>query len=178
MDVTAIALGMVFGFSLERGGMAYAPKLAGQFTGTDFTVLKVMFTAIVTAMLGLFWLGRAGVVDVAQMYVPDTYLPAQIVGGLVFGAGFATAGLCPGTSCVAAATGRLDGLAVMIGLAIGVFAFHEGFALARPLYDAVPLGPATVPSTLRMPDGVVVGVTVLLALAAFRIARAVEQRSS
>jgi uncharacterized protein len=177
MDLTAIALGMVFGFCLERGGMAYAPKLAGQFTGTDFTVLRVMFTAIVTAMLGLFWLGRLGFVDVSQMYVPDTYLPAQAVGGLVFGVGFATAGLCPGTSCVAAATGRLDGLAVMLGLAIGVLAFHEGFTLAHPLYDAAPLGPATVASALKLSDGVAVCLTALVALAAFGVARLLERRS-
>jgi uncharacterized protein len=177
MGLTAIALGIAFGFCLERGGMAYAPKLAGQFMGTDFTVLRVMFTAIITAMLGLFWLGHAGIVDVSQMYVPDTYLPAQAVGGLLFGVGFATAGLCPGTSCVAAATGRLDGLAVMVGLAIGVLAFHGGFALAHPLYDAAPLGPATVPSALQLSDGVVVCLVVLLALGAFGVARLVERRS-
>lgn len=175
MDLTAIALGVMFGFCLERGGMAYAPKLAGQFTGSDFTVLRVLFTAIITAMLGLFWLGRVGIVDVSQIYVPDTYWPAQAVGGLVFGAGFATAGLCPGTSCVAAATGRLDGLAVMIGLAVGVIAFHAGFALARPLYDAAPLGPATVTSAFGIPYGIVVGLTVLLALGAFGIARVFER---
>jgi uncharacterized membrane protein YedE/YeeE len=128
-------------------------------------------------MLGLFWLGRMGIVDVSQMYVPDTYLPAQATGGLVFGVGFATAGLCPGTSCVAAATGRLDGLAVVVGLAIGVLAFHEGFALAHPLYDAAPLGPATVPSALHLSDGVVVCLAVLVALAAFGIARWFERRS-
>lgn len=177
MDLTAIGLGVAFGFCLERGGMAYAPKLAGQFTGTDFTVLRVMFTAIVTAMLGLFWLGRVGLIDVSQMYVPDTYLPAQIIGGIVFGVGFATAGLCPGTSCVAAATGRLDGLAVMVGLAVGVLAFHEGFALAHPLYDAAPLGPATVPSALGLSDGVAVCLVVGLALAAFGLSRILERRA-
>lgn len=177
MDLTAIGLGLAFGFWLERGGMATAPKLAGQFTGTDFTVLRVMFTAIVTAMLGLFWLGRVGVIDLSGMYVPDTNLPAQIVGGVIFGAGFATAGLCPGTSCVAAATGRLDGLAVMVGLALGVLVFNEGFDLAHPLYDAAPLGPATVPSVLGLPYGVAMLLIVAIAFVAFGVARALERRS-
>ena len=69
-------------------------------------MLKVMFSAIVTAMLGAFWLGRLGVIDLAAIYVPETFLAPQIVGGLIFGVGFVLAGLCPGTSCVAAASGR------------------------------------------------------------------------
>jgi uncharacterized protein len=176
VELTAILLGAAFGFCLERGGMASAPKLAGQFTGTDFTVLRIMFTAIVTAMLGLFWLDRFGLVDLSRMYVPDTHLPAQAIGGVIFGLGFATAGLCPGTSCVAAATGRLDGLAVMAGLVLGVFTFHAGFAVAHPLYDAAPLGPTTLPATLGLPYGVVVCLVVLLALAAFGVARVFERR--
>jgi uncharacterized membrane protein YedE/YeeE len=176
MDLTAIALGVAFGFCLERGGMAYAPKLAGQFTGTDFTVLRVMFSAIITAMLGIFWLDRLGLIDAAAIYVPDTHLPAQALGGVVFGSGFAVAGLCPGTSCVAAATGRLDGLAVMAGLILGVLVFHEGFAVAHPLYDAAPLGPQTLPAALGIPYGVVVCLVVLLALVVFGVSRTLERQ--
>jgi uncharacterized membrane protein YedE/YeeE len=172
MDLTAVALGVAFGFCLERGGMAYAPKLAGQFTGTDFTVLRVMFSAIITAMLGIFWLDRMGLIDAASIYVPDTKLSAQIIGGVIFGAGFATAGLCPGTSCVAAATGRLDGLAVMVGLIFGVIAFN----MAHPLYDAASLGPQTLPSALGIPYGVVVCLIVLLALVAFGVSRTFERQ--
>ncbi len=175
-DLTAIALGVGFGFALERGGMATAPKLAGQFTGTDFTVLRVMFTAIITAMLGLFWLGRLGLVDQSSLFVPDTHLPAQALGGVIFGLGFATAGLCPGTSCVAAATGRLDGLAVMAGLFAGVFAFHQGFAMLQPFYDAAPLGPETLPAAAGISYGAAVAIAVVLALAAFAVANVFERR--
>jgi hypothetical protein len=177
MDLTAVGLGVAFGWCLERGGMASAPKLAGQFAGSDFTVLRVMFSAIVTAMLGLFWLDRVGLVDLSGIYVPDTYLPAQVLGGLVFGLGFATAGLCPGTSCVAAATGRLDGLAVMAGLALGVLTFHEGFSVAHPIYDAAPLGPVTLPGALGLSPGIVVCLIVLMALAAFGVAHRFDRRS-
>jgi uncharacterized protein len=167
MDLTAVLLGVAFGFCLERGGLGSAPKLAGQFTGTDFTVLRVMFSAIVTAMLGLFVLGRFGVVDLATLYMPATNLPIQALGGTIFGLGFATAGLCPGTSCVAAATGRLDGLAVMGGLVLGV---------APPWYDAGPHGPQTLPELLRLPDGVVVGLVILLALVVFGVAHTLERK--
>ena len=120
--VVALALGLAFGFFLERAGLGSARKLSAQFQLTDFTVLKVMFTAIVTASLGVFWLSRLGALDLARVYVPETYLLPQLVGGAVFGAGFVIAGLCPGTACVSAATGRSDGVAVVGGLLLGILA--------------------------------------------------------
>jgi len=100
----AVIIGIAFGWTLERAGLGSAPKLAGQFYLTDFTVFKVMFSAIVTAMLGAFWLSRLGVLDLSRVYVPETYLLPQLAGGLLFGVGFVVACLCPGTSCVAAAS--------------------------------------------------------------------------
>jgi uncharacterized protein len=167
MDLTAIALGVAFGFCLERGGMGYAPKLAGQFTGTDFTVLRVMFSAIITAMLGIFLLDRLGWIDRTTLFVPITNFPVTALGGGLFGLGFATAGLCPGTSCVAAATGRLDGLAVMAGLTLGV---------VPPLHDAQADGPQTLPALLGLSDGAIICLIVLLALVVFGIARLLERR--
>ncbi len=174
--MTPLLLGMGFGFLLERGGMSNAPKLAGQFTATDFTVLRLMFSAIVTAMLGLFWLGRLGLLDISRVFVPETFVLAQAIGGAIFGIGFATAGLCPGTSCVAAATGRIDGVAVMAGLCAGVFAFHESFAALRPLYEAMPRGPETLPGLTHLPYGTVVALVVVLGLAAFFVASRIERR--
>ena len=121
--VVAVLLGIAFGWVLERGGMGNARKLAGQFYFTDLSVLKLMFSAILTAMLGLFWLSWAGLLDLSRVYVPETFIVPQIVGGLIFGVGFATGGLCPGTSCVAAATGRRDGIALVLGMLAGVFVF-------------------------------------------------------
>src|SRR5207253_5021119 len=107
-----VAIGVAFGWCLERAGLGSARKLVGQFYFTDLTVFKVMFSAIVTAMLGAFWLARFGVIDLAKVYVPETFLVPQLMGGFLFGAGFLLAGLCPGTGCVAAATGRGDGALV------------------------------------------------------------------
>ena len=87
----ALLIGIAFGWTLEQSGMASARKLAGQFYLRDLTVFKVMFTAIVTAMLGVFWLGWLGVLDVSRIYVPETFILPQLVGGLIFGAGFAVA---------------------------------------------------------------------------------------
>jgi uncharacterized membrane protein YedE/YeeE len=172
----ALVVGMAFGAALERAGLGHAPKLAAQFRLADSTVLKVMLSAILTAMLGAFWLGRLGVLDLARVYVPETYLAPQLVGGLLFGAGFALAGLCPGTSCVAAATGRLDGVAVMAGMWAGVLGTGLCFGALRAFYESTARGTLTLPALFGVPYGVVVLGVVVLALAAFRGAEWAERR--
>ena len=161
--IVALLLGIAFGFTLERAGLGTAPKLAGQFYLTDFTVMKVMFTAIVVAMTGSFWLGRIGALDLQSIFVPETFLLPQIAGGAIFGAGFLIAGLCPGTSCVAAATGRADGLAVMAGMFMGIAGAGLAFS---SFYTKTAFGAWTVPQLLHVPYGVVVAVII----AAFAIA--------
>lgn len=172
--MTALLIGIAFGVALERAGLGTAPKLAGQFYLTDLTVLKVMFSAIVTAMLGAYWLARFGVLDFGSVYVPETYLLPQLAGGLLFGAGFVIAGLCPGTSCVAAATGRGDGLFVMLGMFAGVLASALAFDAFRNFYDSTARGALTLPALLHVPYGVVVCAVVAMALIAFQVAERVE----
>src|SRR6266511_5685767 len=84
----ALALGLGFGFSLERAGFGSARKLTAVFYLHDMAVVKVMFSAIVTAMAGLFVLSTAGVLDLAELYIEPTTIVAQALGGLLFGAGF------------------------------------------------------------------------------------------
>ena len=78
----AIAIGIAFGFALERAGLGSARRLPAQFRLTDLTAFKVMFTAILTAMLVVYFLGQLGVVDVARIRVPGTFLVPQAVVGL------------------------------------------------------------------------------------------------
>jgi rhodanese-related sulfurtransferase/uncharacterized membrane protein YedE/YeeE len=166
----AVAIGIAFGFALERAGLGSAPKLAGQFYLTDLTVFKVMFSAVVTAMLGAFWLGRLGVLDLSRVYVPETWLLPQLAGGLLFGVGFALAGLCPGTSCVAAATGRGDGAMVMLGMFAGMLATGLAFAPLEHFYESTSRGALTLPQLLGVRYGIVVGAMVLMALVLFFLA--------
>src|SRR5207253_6204376 len=77
--VVALLIGIAFGWCLERSGMGSARKLSGQFYLTDLTVFKVMFSAIVTAMLGVFWLARIGILDLSRVYVPETFVLPQLV---------------------------------------------------------------------------------------------------
>jgi uncharacterized protein len=173
----ALSVGAAFGFVLERAGLGAANKLAGQFYLRDFTVLKVMFSAIVTAMLGVFWLTRLGIIDAARIFTPETFLLPQLAGGLIFGVGFALSGLCPGTSCVAAATGRVDGLAVMGGLFAGVLAAGLAMPLIQPFYAATPLGAFTLADLTGLSQGVVVAAVVLIALAVFAGVSRFEKRA-
>jgi uncharacterized protein len=175
--IVALVIGIAFGWFLERSGMGSARKLAGQFYLTDLTVFKVMFTAILTAMLGVFWLGWLGVLDVSRVYVPETWILPQLVGGVVFGAGFAMAGLCPGTSCVSAATGRIDGFVVVIGMFAGVLGTGLLFARLASFYASTSRGTFTLPSLLNVNEGVVVFAIVVIALAGFKVAERLEARA-
>jgi uncharacterized membrane protein YedE/YeeE len=175
--IIATLIGVAFGWTLERAGLGSAPKLAGQFYLTDLTVFKVMFSAIITAMLGAFWLSRLGILDLSKVYIPETFLLPQLAGGLLFGIGFVVAGLCPGTSCVAAATGRGDGAMVMIGMFTGVLVTGFAFAPLRHFYESSARGSLTLPELLRVPTGVVVCGVVAMALIAFQFAERLEKRA-
>jgi uncharacterized membrane protein YedE/YeeE len=174
--LVALLVGIAFGWTLERSGMGSARKLAGQFYLRDLTVFKVMFTAIVTAMLGVFWLGWLGVLDVSRIYVPETFILPQLVGGLIFGAGFAVAGLCPGTSCVSAVTGRSDGAAVVLGMFAGVLATGLHFGRLAGFYSSASRGVFTLPDLFGLSYGAVVFGVVLLAMGGFRGAEALERK--
>lgn len=174
--VVAFAIGIGFGFFLERAGFGSARKLVSQFYLDDLAVFKVMFTAIVTAMLGVTYLAWTGLLDLSLVYVSPTYLWPQIAGGLALGAGFAIGGYCPGTSVAATATGRLDGLAYVAGLLAGTLVFAEAFPLLKGFYLSGDLGRLTLPDVFELPYGLVVFGVVLMAVTGFWGAAWIERR--
>jgi len=174
--VVAFAIGIGFGFFLERAGFGSARKLIAQFYLDDLAVFKVMFTAIVTALLGVTYLAWLGWLDLSLVYLVPTYWVPQLVGGLVLGVGFAVGGYCPGTSVAAVATGRLDGLAFALGVGGGTLLFAELFGSLQGLYTAGAMGSLTLPEALHLPWGVVVFAVVAMALVAFRGAEWIERR--
>ena len=90
--VIAFIIGILFGFTLERAGFGSSRKLALQFYFRDMTVLKVMFTAIVVAMVGILFLNLADILDISRIYLNPTYLIPQVLGGVIMGAGFVIGG--------------------------------------------------------------------------------------
>lgn len=172
----ALIIGISFGFFLERGGLGNATKLVGQFYFYDMTVFKMMFSAIITAMLGLFWLSFFGFLDLTLVHLIPTYIVPQIIGGFIFGVGFVIGGLCPGTSCVALATGRIDSVVLIIGMVFGIFVFGESFPLIKEFYYSSPMGNATFPVLINVAYGIIVLVVSVLALVGFYFAERIEKR--
>jgi hypothetical protein len=173
--VVAFVIGVGFGFFLERAGFGSARKLVSQFYLDDMAVFKVMFTAIVTAMLGVTYLSWMGLLDLSLVYLVPTYLVPQAVGGLVLGIGFVVGGYCPGTALAATATGRVDALLYGVGLYAGTLAFAELYPLLGGFDQMTPLGPVTLPQYFDMPYGLVVFAVVLMALGGFAAAGRVER---
>lgn len=118
----ALLFGLAFGFLLQKGGVGKYHILIGQLLLQDFTVVKVMLTAIVVGMVGIFTLHRFAQVN---LHLKPTRLGANMIGGLVFGAGFALIGYCPGTVAAALGQGSYDGLFAMAGLVLGSYIYAE-----------------------------------------------------
>jgi hypothetical protein len=117
-----LLIGAGFGFLLQKGGLTQYDVILGQLLFTDFTVLKTMMTAMVIGMIGVHLLKSAGLI---VFHPKPGSFGATVIGGLIFGAGFALLGYCPGTVVGAAAQGSVDallgGIAGMI-LGAGLFA--------------------------------------------------------
>ncbi|MGA8089338.1 MAG: DUF6691 family protein [Terracidiphilus sp.] len=174
--IIAFLVGIGFGFFLERAGFGSSRKLAAQFYFRDLSVLKVMFTAIITAMTGLYLLSRAGFVDLSLVYLVPTFLVPQIVGGLLLGVGFVIGGYCPGTSCVSAATGRIDGMVYVLGMIAGLLGFAEVYPFITNFTHSTSLGQITLPKLFDLPYGLLVFAVVLMALGAFAAAEWAEKK--
>lgn len=171
----SLLIGTGFGFWLERAGFGSSRKLTDIFYLRDFAVLKVMFAAMVTAALGLQALGALGHVDLAALYVPESIVWPQLVGGLVFGAGFVTGGWCPGTAAVGVASGKLDALVFLFGAGAGSLAFA---GLQPQLGDFLHAGTCAIgslPEQLGVSGPVGALTLLVVALAAFAGATWIER---
>ncbi|MEQ9404902.1 MAG: YeeE/YedE thiosulfate transporter family protein [Cyclobacteriaceae bacterium] len=172
--VFALIVGVAFGFFLERAGLGSAKKLSAQFYLKDLTVFKMMFTAIITAMLGVFWLNWFGLLHADMLYLTPTFVWPQVIGGLVFGAGFIVGGYCPGTSCVASSTGSIDGLVNVMGLFAGILLFGELYPFLEGFYNASPMGQITMVEYFNIPAGALVFFLVSFALGGFWLSGKLE----
>lgn len=174
--IIAFIIGIAFGIALERGGFGKATILASQFYFTNMRVLKVMFTAIVTAMLGLYFLSVIGFVDLSLVYLTQTNLLPMAVGGLIAGLGFIIGGYCPGTSMVAVATGKLDAMVFVVGMIFGILVFGEMFPGIENFFNSGFMGTVTLPSFFNLSYGLVVFLVVLMAIGAFTAAEWGEKK--
>ena len=174
--VIALLIGVSFGFWLERAGFGDSRKLALQFYFEDMTVLKVMFTAIITAMLGLMYLTLFGWIDISMIYINPTFLGAQAVGGIILGIGFAIGGYCPGTAVVGASTGRIDAFVFIAGALFGMFVFGEIFPGIEKLFYWGDMGIIRLPEYFNLPTGVIGFLSILMAVGMFLGAEWLEKK--
>lgn len=172
----AFIIGILFGFVLENSGFSSSRKLAGMFYGYDTTVMKVFFTAAITAMIGTILFGLFGWLDLSVIYVNPTFLWSAITGGVIMGAGFIMGGFCPGTAFCGAAIGKIDALVFVGGLFIGVFIFLEAYPLFEQLYMAKDLGTPFVYDALGLSRGIFALILILAAIGMFYVGEWAEKK--
>ena len=165
--VIAIVLGIVFGFILEASGFSSSRNITGVFYGYNFVVLRVFFTAVIVAMVGLLYFDYFGWLDLSKIFILPTYLWPMILGGVIMGVGFIMGGFCPGTSFTAIAIGKLDGLVFTIGLYLGIFIFSESFPLFTNFYSSGNLGNITLTEVTGIPATWFAIAFTVIALSAF-----------
>jgi hypothetical protein len=174
--VVAFFIGIAFGFVLEQAGFSTSKKLVGLFYGYDFTVLRVFFTAGVTAMIGVIAFEHFGLLDISLVYVNPTFLWSAIVGGLIMGLGFVLGGFCPGTSICAAAIGKIDAMIFIAGSLIGVLIFAEGYPMFEGLYKSAAWGNPKLFDTLGMSQSLFAFLLTFVAVVAFWITSIIENK--
>jgi hypothetical protein len=172
----AFLIGIGFGFILEASGFSSSRKLAGVFYGYDTVVLKVFFTAGITAMVGMLFFSLFGWLDLDMVYVNPTYLPSNIAGGVIMGAGFILGGFCPGTSVCGAAIGKIDAMVFIGGLFIGIFVFTEGYPLWESFFKAGFQGYPRISESIGISQGLMALVLVLVALGMFYVGEWAEKK--
>ena len=172
--VVYLLVGLAFGATLETAGFGNSKKLAAQFFFKDMTVFKVMFTAIIVAGTLIFLSTAIGLLDYNLVWVPPTYLWPGIVGGLIMGVGFIVGGFCPGTSLVAMATGKIDGVFFVMGVLAGIFLFGETVNSFDIFFNSSYMGRFTLPELFGLDYGTVLLAIVVMALLMFWGAEKIE----
>jgi hypothetical protein len=174
--VIALLIGAAFGFILEASGFSSSRNIAGVFYGYNFVVLRVFFTAMIVAMVGLLYFSYFGWIDIDLVFVLPTYLNSMLFGGFLMGLGFVIGGFCPGTSYTAVAIGKLDGLVFATGFLIGVFIFGESFPFFEDFYTANDFGNITIGEMFGISNQWVAFLFVVMAIIAFYATWLIEKR--
>ncbi len=172
----AFIIGIGFGFVLESNGFSSSRRLAGMFYGYDTTVLKVFFTAAITGAVGLLFMSLFGWIDLNFIYINPTFLWSTLGGGAIMGVGFILGGYCPGTSFCAASIGKIDAMAFIGGIFIGILIFTEGYPLWEGFYNAKFLGSPLLSDTLGASRGLLTFLIILVALGMFWLGELAEKR--
>lgn len=130
---------------LQKGGATNYNVILNQLLLRDFTVVKIMLTAVVTGMVGIYLMRWF---DLVQLSPKPFYLKGITVGGLIFGVGFALLGYCPGTAAGAIGTGSVHAFFGGLGILIGVEIFSVVYPSVKNSLMEGDYGPITMPELL------------------------------
>jgi hypothetical protein len=174
--VLGLVTGIVFGVLLQKGRVAKHSVIVGQLVLRDFTVLKIMLTAIAVGAIGFWGLVSFGVTTTS---VKPAEMGGVIVGALLFGSGLAVLGYCPGTTVAAAGEGRRDALAGVAGLITGAFVFVSGFSVFGDVQKAIAdWGKLTLPEATKLTPVAWIAALLVAVAATYAISRSRLARHS
>jgi hypothetical protein len=167
--------GLVFGFLLQKAYVTRADTIIGQFLLRDFTVLKVMLTAVVVGGIGVYALRAMGVIE--TMHVKNAAILGNLAGGVIFGVGMAILGYCPGTGVAAIGDGSRDAIAGVLGMVFGAAVFAEVYpALDAWLLKPLDLGKMTLPDAAHVSVWIVLVALVVVVAVVFGLVERWEHR--
>jgi uncharacterized protein len=153
MLALGVVLGALFGALLQLAGASSHQKIINALRLKDLTIIKLIVMAIGVGLIGVHLLDSFGL---ANMKIKELYLPGIVIAGAIFGVGFAVTGYCPGTALAAAAEGKPDAWAAILGGLLGALMFAFMFPeLEEALLRFGRYGPLTVPGALSLP-GIVI----------------------
>ena len=163
--IYGLVTGIFFGFFLQKGRVLRYDKQLGALRFMDMTIVKFMLSTVLVGMVGIYLLKDMGLI---KLSVKSTNLGGNIIGGLIFGAGWGLLGYCPGTSAGALGEGRWDALWGIVGMLVGAAIFAEVYpTLKTTILTWGNLGEITLPQLLGLSHWVIVPVMIVGALVLF-----------
>jgi uncharacterized protein len=127
-QILGLITGILFGFLLQKGRVLRFDKQVGAMLLKDMTIFKFMLSAILVGMVGIQLLADAGVIALSHKAMN---IGAILVGGALFGCGWAVMGFCPGTSIGALGEGRWHAIFAIAGMVVGAAIYAELFPVFK-----------------------------------------------
>ena len=168
--VLGLLTGVGFGFLLQKGRVAKYQTILAQLLLKDWTVFKIMITAILTGAIGVYFLIETGT---SSLDVWPFQPAAMLIGGVLFGAGLALIGYCPGTGMAGAGEGSRDAMVGVLGMLTGAGILVVGFNALYPVALALgDWGKLTIPQLLGVSAWpIIAGLALLVAAALWFVVR-------
>ena len=160
-----LIIGVLFGMLLQQGGVTKYDVITNQLLLQDFTVLKIMISAAITGMIGVYFLNQIGW---ARLHPKPGSIGSSVIGGLIFGVGFGILGYCPGTIAGAVGNGYLDALVGgLAGIIIGSGIFANLYPKLQKILKKGDFGAITIPDLFKKINTWIIVISSAIILTAF-----------